>query len=229
MSVLDTGGHESCEASLDRWIQGGKVFIVVYSIDLLQSYWRAMEIAARVRRNKPAAPIILVVNKHDMGERNVSVTEGGALGLGLRCKYVETSAKNGTGLRELWDHILELYEWVSQPSSPSLLTKELIDFASQHCISQDLLLPVASQPDLRNVFSSQRQILELCNVRAPVAQEGNELAEELLNDSVERSGEGSSSRNYISDRRTQSNWMTWDDERTGLRRFLPPFRWKKTR
>lgn len=151
-----------------------------------------MEIAASIRCNKQSAPIILVANKCDGVMERAFKQKVLSLGPALNTEVVETSAKDGTGLQELWNRTLQLHGQVSQPSSPILPTERQIQ---QHPLASTMIQPRHNQQRFA-VFPTPPQSDTPLSVQlkrskrlrsSPVVQEGNTLGEELVNDS-KRSG-----------------------------------------
>lgn len=69
-----------------------------------------LELVNEVKGDLSGIPVMLVGNKMDeeSGTREVSEKTGQALQQMWKCKYMETSAKNGTNVTELFEELLKL-------------------------------------------------------------------------------------------------------------------------
>jgi len=92
VDILDTAGLEVYVGNRDQWIHDGQGFILVYSISSRDSFDQIVPIHKWIQGVKLSAPVVLVGNKCDVAERNVSEREGQALAEELGCVFVETSA-----------------------------------------------------------------------------------------------------------------------------------------
>ena len=85
----------------------GQGFILVYSIasrstfDRLEIFRQAMQ---RIKQGKPV--FMLVGNKCDTTEREVSRDEGVALARQFGCEFIETSAKTAVNVERLFIHLV---------------------------------------------------------------------------------------------------------------------------
>jgi small GTP-binding protein len=94
-------------------ISKGHAFILVFSIASRQSLEELksiLELVNEVKGDLSGIPVMLVGNKMDeeSGAREVSEKTGQALQQMWKCKYMETSAKNGTNVTELFEELLKL-------------------------------------------------------------------------------------------------------------------------
>ncbi|XP_037532247.1 GTP-binding protein GEM [Nematolebias whitei] len=80
--------------TLERYVQTGDAYLLLYSITDRASFLRAAELRISLRRLRPArhTPIILVGNKCDLvRRREVSTSEARACAAVFDCKFIETS------------------------------------------------------------------------------------------------------------------------------------------
>src|SRR6266511_3685734 len=93
--MLDTAGKEDYNLLRDQWIRGSQGFILVYSITSKESFIGVQQFHDQIRQVKlpadarslsstgdsgvPAIPVMLVGNKTDKKEREVSKKDGAAL------------------------------------------------------------------------------------------------------------------------------------------------------
>nr|XP_057940662.1 GTP-binding protein GEM [Doryrhamphus excisus] len=96
ITLLDTWDADTdTEWALERYMESGDAFLLLYSITDRASFLRASELRVALRRLRPAqhTPIILVGNKCDLvRRREVSTNEGRACAAVFDCKFIETSA-----------------------------------------------------------------------------------------------------------------------------------------
>jgi GTPase KRas protein len=101
LQILDTGGDKELTILRNQWIRDGKGFLLVYSITSKSSFSLVKQLHDQIRHAKEtespmSIPIVLVGNKSDLSERQVSLEEGHAFAEKLGCKFFEMSAKEDT-------------------------------------------------------------------------------------------------------------------------------------
>mmetsp|Transcript_86874 Transcript_86874/g.106555 ORF Transcript_86874/g.106555 Transcript_86874/m.106555 type:complete len:200 (+) Transcript_86874:33-632(+) len=112
-SVTDTAGQQEFMAIHDEYYQDGNGFIFVYAIDSRASFIECQKFFDRLKRvrdddddTKPFS-MLLVGNKCDLKEsREVTFNEGKNLADDLGCKFYETSAKTGDGVRQAFEEVV---------------------------------------------------------------------------------------------------------------------------
>lgn len=80
----------------EHWIKEGRGFVVVYAVDLLESFEEVSKIRKKIERVKDTKdfPMIIVGNKCDLiNERKVFKEAGEDLAKQFNCLFMETSAK----------------------------------------------------------------------------------------------------------------------------------------
>lgn len=113
LQITDTTGSHQFPAMQRLSISKGHAFILVFSISSRQSLEELktiLELVTEVKGDLTGIPVMLVGNKCDeeSGERQVTQKTGEALQQMWKCKYIETSAKNGTNVTELFEELLKL-------------------------------------------------------------------------------------------------------------------------
>merc|ERR1719309_986513 len=113
MQITDTAGSHQFPAMQRLSISKGHAFILVYSISSRQSLEELkpiLELIGEVKGGLEGFPMMLVGNKCDeeAGKREVSEKTGEALQRMWKCKYIETSAKQGTNINELFEELLKM-------------------------------------------------------------------------------------------------------------------------
>ncbi|ORY78669.1 ras family-domain-containing protein [Protomyces lactucae-debilis] len=103
LEILDTAGQEEYAFIRDQWIRDGEGFMLVYSVCSKASFDRILPLVDMMSRIKEQAPmpLVLIGNKSDRdADREVSVADGKRLANGLRCPFLETSAKKCINVEE---------------------------------------------------------------------------------------------------------------------------------
>ena len=115
LEVVDIGGETEFPAMREQLISTADVFAITFSLDDKESFREAKKIYKEVRaaRGRDAAPVVLVASKSDVlaeGDPLVSFLSNRAqrTAVSWACEYVETSARNGTGISELIDKALPI-------------------------------------------------------------------------------------------------------------------------
>lgn len=111
LQITDTGGSHSFPAMERLAIQRGQAFILVYSVNNRKSFENLKgyynEILS-VKSTIEGTPLMIVGNKCDCVERDVSESEGLRLAKQWSCSFIETSAKQEFHTRELFEQLLLL-------------------------------------------------------------------------------------------------------------------------
>ncbi|KAL2916944.1 Ras GTPase [Polyrhizophydium stewartii] len=99
LDVIDTAGQEEYSAmrGASPYFRQGEGIMCVYSVTSRASFEEIEQYYHQIMRVKESDtfPIIIVANKADLfRERVITSAEGHALASRLRCKYIETSAKD---------------------------------------------------------------------------------------------------------------------------------------
>jgi len=113
LQITDTTGSHQFPAMQRLSISKGHAFVLVFSISSRQSLEElkpVLELIGEVKGSLEGFPMMLVGNKSDeeSGKREVSVKTGEALEKMWKCKYIETSAKNGVNITELFEELLKM-------------------------------------------------------------------------------------------------------------------------
>ena len=112
LDILDTGGIEDYKNYLDKWIEFGSCFILVYSIDDANSFKELKancELIFQIKKNEIFS-IILVGNKCDLeNERKITEQEGKKYAEKKNMLFLETSALQIINVKEVFDTVLDNY------------------------------------------------------------------------------------------------------------------------
>jgi Ras-related protein Rab-5C len=122
LSLWDTAGQERYRSLIPRYSQGSSAIIVVFDLASSESYHGAKEMFAEVQQNHSPNSVFwfLVGNKSDKcpdvfldDAKDFADNEGMA--------YIQTSAKTGDNVKELFNHVASLME-PSDPAQPAQLS-----------------------------------------------------------------------------------------------------------
>ncbi|XP_037069109.1 GTP-binding protein Di-Ras2-like [Pollicipes pollicipes] len=113
LQITDTTGSHQFPAMQRLSISKGHAFVLVYSITSRQSLEELrpiFEVIREVKGNQEEEiPVMLVGNKCDENEnREVPHAEGEDQSKKWRCSFLETSAKNNTNVKELFQELLNM-------------------------------------------------------------------------------------------------------------------------
>jgi len=101
--IWDTSGHESFASLTESYYTNAVVVYVVFSVTDRSSFMGLSRWIERARAlTQKESTIVLVGNKIDATYRSISKIEGQKVAEKYGAQYIETSAKNGVGVRELF-------------------------------------------------------------------------------------------------------------------------------
>lgn len=117
LALWDTAGQERFRSLIKSYIRDSSVAVVVYDISNRVSFNNAAQWIADVRTERGGDVLIaLVGNKSDLADRRqVSAEEGDLRARELHAMFVETSAKLGVNIRNLFRQIA-----AALPSAPAV-------------------------------------------------------------------------------------------------------------
>ncbi len=111
--IWDTAGQEKYNALTSSYYKGAKGALVVYDITQESTFLKVEQFVKDLReKSDKNVYMILVGNKIDLEEnRKVSKEEGKILADKLKMGFFEVSAKNGTGIEDLFKNLIDnVYE-----------------------------------------------------------------------------------------------------------------------
>jgi len=115
LDIYDTAGQEDFSAVRDQYMRTGDGFLCVYSITHLASFTEVSNLHDHILRvkDKEQVPFVLVGNKCDLEEgREVSKEKGQELANKLKCKFMETSAKDRVNVADcFYDLVREIHKY----------------------------------------------------------------------------------------------------------------------
>ena len=109
VEIADTAGQDEYKSLRDRYVDQGKVFLVVYSIADSRTLSTAKEILNDIKTLKESDfKFVLVGNKSDVTNRNVPFDDGKAVAKEFGGAFFETSAKKDINVTETFKEIGKL-------------------------------------------------------------------------------------------------------------------------
>lgn len=106
--IWDIGGQEKYKILRRHYLEGARGAILVYDITNKKSFDDVGKWLSDLDKYCGKVPIILVGNKSDLNdERKVSSNQGSIFAENAKLEFLETSAKSGSGVRNLFNVIAE--------------------------------------------------------------------------------------------------------------------------
>ncbi|OHT07535.1 small GTP-binding protein [Tritrichomonas foetus] len=137
LDLWDTAGQERYRSLTPMYFQGCIIAIFVYDISKLQTFSSLDTFLSLLQQKAPEnCAIVVVGNKSDMDiDREVSIPRAEAYSQKIGALfYMETSAKNGTGVEELFTRVAEVArDSHRQKNDISLSSKENESNQKQCC------------------------------------------------------------------------------------------------
>ena len=113
LEIIDTAGQDDYQTVLDTWIDFGNCFLLVYSIEEVDSFEQIKFKYERIQqlKNKEKVSIVIVGNKCDLpdSQRKVSKDEGQNLANNLGVSFMEVSALTRVNVREAFMKVVHNY------------------------------------------------------------------------------------------------------------------------
>ncbi|CAF1146325.1 unnamed protein product [Rotaria sordida] len=166
LQLWDTAGQERFRSLIPSYIRDSTVAVVVYDITNLNSFQQTARWIEEVRSERGNDVIIMLVgNKTDLADRRqVSTAEGEEKAKDLDVMFIETSAKAGYNVKQLFRRVASALPGIDIP-----------DPASGY--NHNVKLPPNDQKDESNtnnqrVFSANQGSVRICNRGAYVAKCG---------------------------------------------------------
>eukprot|EP01089_Gocevia_fonbrunei_P014144 TRINITY_DN3808_c0_g1_i2.p1 TRINITY_DN3808_c0_g1~~TRINITY_DN3808_c0_g1_i2.p1 ORF type:complete len:131 (-),score=24.14 TRINITY_DN3808_c0_g1_i2:26-418(-) len=104
LDIFDTAGQDEYSATRDGYYKQGEGFILVYSVTSRVSFEDIDAFVNTLLRVKDVdkTPLVLVGNKCDCADREVSREEGERFAKSLGAKFLESSAKKKVNVKEIY-------------------------------------------------------------------------------------------------------------------------------
>lgn len=111
LNVIDTAGQDEFRGMIHRYLKDVDGFIFVYAINDPTSIQAVLELYRLSVENKDnqKIPCVIAGNKCDLPEdqRQITLTKAKESFSSMGCSIIETSAKSGQGISQLYDTIVE--------------------------------------------------------------------------------------------------------------------------
>merc|ERR1712066_959258 len=120
LQLWDTAGQERFRSLIPSYIRDSTVAVVVYDITNIVSFNQTNKWIDDVRAERGNDVIIMLVgNKTDLAEkRQVSIDEGEKKAKELNVMFIETSAKAGYNVKQLFRRVAAALPGMDQPVEP---------------------------------------------------------------------------------------------------------------
>lgn len=126
MQIWDTAGQEKFRSIMKTYYKGATGIILTYSIADRKSFQNVENWLKQIQIHASAdVNVVLVGNKCDLTERDVTTIEGQQLAQKHSLQFFETSAKEGTNVNEVFYHLAKVIK-TKQEENPALLRDKRI-------------------------------------------------------------------------------------------------------
>jgi Ras-related protein Rab-6A len=127
LQLWDTAGQERFRSLIPSYIRDSTVAVVVYDITNMNSFQQTSKWIDDVRTERGSDVIIMLVgNKTDLSDkRQVSIDEGERKARELNVMFIESSAKSGYNVKQLFRRVAAALPGMESPEQKN--DKDLID------------------------------------------------------------------------------------------------------
>eukprot|EP01084_Bolivina_argentea_P137290 241786_1 len=121
LQIWDTAGQERFQSLGNAFYRGADACILVYDISDSRSFeqiedWKTKFVQQAGIENTRDYPFLLLANKCDLNNRNVTQDQGQSYGQKNNMSFYETSAKDGTNIKKAIEDIASIAS--EQPTVP---------------------------------------------------------------------------------------------------------------
>lgn len=156
LDIFDTSGKEEYQILQQEHKKESNVYILVYSISDKNSFEYVKKLLKELLELHPTTPIVIVGNKTDLHEREVSKDDGMKLSLhSIYSSFIETSAKSNTNIDQIFLLFLKNFPIEKKKDDDLLFKKPSLRLRMDKVkIGVDEKeKPLTSPRSLQNVFS----------------------------------------------------------------------------
>jgi small GTP-binding protein len=132
LQIWDSAGQERFRNITSSYYRNCSGIIIVYDVTKLESFNKVTEWIAEVHRFVPSVPLMVVGNKCDLEDRQVSTEDGKQLAERQGLIFLETSAKTNVNIEEAFQELskkLIEVEATKPPSGPTPVKALALDKA----------------------------------------------------------------------------------------------------
>lgn len=105
--ILDTAGEEGYQHLFDKWVTGSDGVILVFAVNDREGFEKIKEKYKKILQLKPT-PLVLIGNKIDLPNREVTTEEAKKIADEWNIKYYETSALKNTNCKDAFLEIAKV-------------------------------------------------------------------------------------------------------------------------
>lgn len=123
LQIWDTAGQERFQHINKTYYKGSQGVILVFDITNKPSFDRVPELLEDYKSCEPVSQaFVLVGNKCDRKERQVTFLEGNELASSLKIPYIECSALTGENIDKIFDMLVDRITKTETPNNRATLT-----------------------------------------------------------------------------------------------------------
>lgn len=134
LQIWDTAGQEKFRSLAPMYYHNAQAAIIVFSIADRDSFTDMRTWADELECQTDVRPLVFIVgNKADLEkQRKVETAEGARLAQEIQAKYLETSAKTGVNIEELFWTIASDYDKLAQSQEEQGLDRDVAIEETKH-------------------------------------------------------------------------------------------------
>lgn len=120
LDILDTAGQEEFSAMREQYMRSGEGFLLIYSVADKSSFDEIFKFHKQILRvkDRDEFPMILVANKADLTNRQVTPEEGQELARQLHIPFIEASAKNRMNVDQAFHELVRVVRRFQEAEIP---------------------------------------------------------------------------------------------------------------
>jgi small GTP-binding protein len=124
LDIWDTAGQERFKSMVPMYYKGAKAIIVAFDVTSVASFDGAKKWMNEIETNTSNILIILMANKIDIENRLVSKEQAKNFADAKNAQYFETSAKENTNVKEVFEFIASKIKEMNVTQSNNLYIKQ---------------------------------------------------------------------------------------------------------
>ncbi len=105
LQIWDTAGQERFQTITSAYYRSSDAIAIVYDVTRRETFAKVPMWMNEAKKYVPDIPVLLIANKSDQSDRDVTSDEGRALARELDASYIETSARTGEGVAEAFHEL----------------------------------------------------------------------------------------------------------------------------